>query len=310
MSYFEQSIRPMEPRLSTSLPVGKQYRYQVKWDGMRMLAFGRKGKVRLQGKSLLDKTTKYPELSVLPQLLNGEDFILDGELIALLEGSPSFFSLMRREHQADYNTISQSVPVFYMIFDCLFLDGTWLDKYPWEKRQEILTGILQEDRTVHICASFADGENLLDAVKKQKLEGVVAKNRESPYVEGPRKHPHWQKTKVEQHIEAWVGGISMRNGKVASLILGMEEKDEQESGEVKLRHIGNVSSGLTEQDLSGWQKWGRRHEVSHPPFLKANPVPGRKIVWVEPQRKINVTFNEWTPELKLRAPRVTKGKGI
>ena len=310
MSYFEQSIRPMEPRLSTSLPVGEQYRYQVKWDGMRLLAFGCKGKLRLQGKSLREKTFKYPELSGLPQLLNKEDFILDGELIALLEGSPSFFSLMKREHQANNNIKSPSIPVFYMVFDCLYLDGVWLSKHSWESRQDILTRVLQEDRNVHICASFADGENLLAAVKKQKLEGVVAKKRESPYVEGPHKSPYWLKTKVEQHIEAWVGGISMRNGKVASLILGLEENDEQGSGQIKLRHIGNVSSGLTEQDLSEWQKWGRRHEVSHPLFLKTNPVPGREIIWVEPQRRINVTFNEWTPELKLRAPRVRKGKGL
>ena len=305
MSCFEDSIRPMEPRLSPNLPTGEAYRYQVKWDGMRLLAFGRKGKLRLQGKSLKDKTSKYPELAGLPQLFNGEEFILDGELIALVKGRPCFYSLMRREHTGVY--VASPIPVVYMVFDCLYLDGAWLGKQSWESRQELLTGALQEDGIVSICTSYPDGENLWDAVEKQKLEGVVTKHKESPYISGPRKSPYWLKTKLEQQIKAWVGGLLMRERKVASLLLGVEETDGQSNDPSKiLRYIGNVSSGLTQQDLSAWQKWGYGHQVPQPPFYPVPPAPGRDIIWVEPLRTINVTFNEWTPELKLRAPRLTK----
>ncbi len=306
MSYFEQSIRPMEPRLSPTLPAGEIYRYQVKWDGMRLLAFGHKGKLRLQGKSLRDKTSKYPELAGLPQLCRGEEFILDGELIALLEGRPSFYSLMRREQRGAFIAKNLSIPVFFMVFDCLYLDGAWLGKKSWETRQEILTGALREDGIVRICTSYADGENLWDAVKKQQLEGVVAKQRESPYVSGPRKSPYWLKTKLEQQIEARVGGLFMREHQVASLLLGLDDRGEQSNDHPMLRYIGNVSSGLTQQDLAAWQKWGRLHALSHSPFLPPFPAPGKEILWVEPLHSINVTFNEWTPELKLRAPRITK----
>ena len=306
MSYFEESIRPMEPRLSSSLPAGETFRYQVKWDGMRLLAFGHRGKLRLQGKSLRDKTSKYPELAGLPQLINGEEFILDGELIALLQGRPCFYSLMRREQRGAFGAKNKAIPVFYMVFDCLFLDGAWLGKKSWETRQEILAGALREDGIVRICTSYADGENLWDAVNKQKLEGIVAKQRESPYVTGPRKSPYWLKTKLEQQIEARVGGLLVRDHQVTSLLLGLEERSEQSDGHPVLRYIGNVSSGLTQQDLSAWQKWGRGHAVSRSPFQGPLPAPGKEILWVEPLRSINVTFNEWTPELKLRAPRITK----
>jgi bifunctional non-homologous end joining protein LigD len=306
MSYFDQPIRPMEPRLSSNLPGGEMFSYQVKWDGMRLLAFASKGKLRLQGKSLRDKTAKYPELAVLPQLFNGEEFILDGELIALIQGRPCFYSLMRREQRSAFVTKNYSIPVFYMVFDCLFHDGAWLGKHAWEARQEILAGALREDGIVRICTSFADGENLWDAVKKQRLEGIVAKQRESPYITGPRKSPYWLKIKLEQQIEARVGGLLLRDRQVTSLLLGLEENGEQGNNKPGLRYIGNVSSGLTQQDLADWQKWGRRHELSQHPFLPPFSAPGKEIIWVEPCCSINVTYNEWTPELKLRAPRITK----
>lgn len=187
----------MEPRPSATLPLGNNYYYQVKWDGMRLLAFGYDGKLRLQGKSLRDKTAKYPELSVLAHLVGGGTFILDGELIALVQGRPSFYSLMRREQRGVTVSAASAVPVFYMVFDCLYFDGVWLLQQPWEERQEILRCILQENDTVRRCENYTDGESLLHGVEKQKLEGVVAKKKGSPYVSGPRKSPHWLKTKLQ-----------------------------------------------------------------------------------------------------------------
>ncbi|MEW5919930.1 MAG: hypothetical protein AB1796_03055 [Bacillota bacterium] len=305
MNFFDRRIHPMEPRPSKTLPLGETYGYQVKWDGMRLLAFGRGSELRLQGKSLRDKTSKYPELSGLTRLVRAEEFILDGELIALVEGRPCFYSLMRREHSGSSYLAGRNVPVFYMIFDCLYLDGAWLVEQPWECRQEMLGGALQENETVRICANYDDGESLLAGVEKQNLEGVVAKKRGSPYVSGPRESPYWLKTKLEQQILTLVGGLLLRDQKVVSLLLGLEEGNGSESGRTAtLRYIGNVSSGLTEKDLAEWQKWGRRHAVSDPPFRRPLPAAGREVIWVEPLRGITVTFNEWTPELKLRAPRV------
>lgn len=307
MSFFDLNIYPMEPRLSRELPEGESYRYQVKWDGMRLLAFGCRGRLRLQGKSLLDKTAKYPELSSLPQQVKGEEFILDGELIAMDGGRPSFYNLMSREHRGAAGR--GTIPVFYMVFDCLYFEGDWLEKGPWERRQELLKDILTENDSVHICSTFIDGNSIMEAVVQNKLEGVVAKQNGSPYVRGPGKSPHWLKIKLEQTINARVAGILLRDDQAVSLLLGLAEgTDDPTSGgsSPRLRHIGNVSSGFTQQDLAEWKKWGRRHEISSPHFLYLVPKPGRDVLWVEPLRSIDVTFNEWTPELRLRAPRVKK----
>ncbi len=310
MNFFARRIYPMEPRSSPVLPQGDSYRYQVKWDGMRLLAFGCKGRLRLQGRSLQDKTLKYPELSALPQLVRAGQFILDGELIALTGGRPCFYSLMRREQRGNPAFALDLLPLCYMVFDCLYLEGRWLLEEPWEERQELLCRILQQNDRVRLCANYPDGENLLSAVKKQNLEGVVSKKRDGPYLPGPRKSSCWLKTKLKQQIEALVGGLLLKNKKAVSLLLGLAEGAEKAGGKPgALRYIGKVSSGLTAQDLAAWQKWGSRHELKAPPFQPPLDAPAGEVVWVAPLCRVNVTFDEWTPHLKLRAPRLEPGGG-
>lgn len=303
--FFDQHVYPMEPRRSQEIPGGESYSYQVKWDGMRILAFGRRGELRLQGKKLSDKTKKYPELNVLLQLVKADEFILDGEIIALLNGRPSFYNLMRRENAGFLK--SREIPVFYMVFDILYFGGEWLVKKSWESRQEILAGALERHELVNICNNFDDGASLMDVVEKKQLEGMVAKQKKSPYVNGPRKSPHWLKIKLEQSIDAQVGGVMLKNGKAASLLLGLQDDINEKEGipPGTLRYIGSISSGFTQQELAAWKDWSLKHSVSQSFFRTSVSTPGQ-VLWVEPVRSISVVFNEWTPDLKLRAPRVKK----
>lgn len=305
--FFQQKIVPMEPKTSKVLREDPGFFYQVKWDGVRILAFGENGNVHLQGRSLKNKTTLYPELAVLPELVRGKSFILDGEMIALNNGRPSFFAVMQRERAAPGSVVlmEKNVPVFYMLFDLLYLNGKWLLKCPWEKRQEMLMDVLEKNERIHVTPSYENGDLLLQTVRAYKMEGIVAKKGDSPYIPGPRKSTYWLKTKIEQVIEAYVGGISFKGNKPASLLLGLkiDGPDGQTSG--KLRYIGSVSSGLREKDLEDWFSWALDNNSTISPFTSFTAPSGRSYLWANPVKKITVTFSEWTPDLKLRAPRIS-----
>lgn len=304
---FEQKIVPMEPQSRKIIKEGERdYCFQVKWDGVRILAFIDGERLRLQGRSLKNKTSIYPELAVLPGLVKGNRTILDGEIIALKENRPSFYAVMQRERagSAGISRITALIPVFYMVFDLLFFDDSWLMKKPWSVRQKMLEKYLSENDQVRLTPSYLNGKILFDTVRENKMEGIVAKKTDSPYVPGPRKSSYWFKTKIEQTMEAYVGGISLKNTNPASLLLGMKEEGfEDETG--KMQYIGSVSSGLKTKELAAWYSWALENRLGASPFTNAPLHPGRKLLWVNPIRKVEVTFNEWTPELKLRAPRLT-----
>jgi bifunctional non-homologous end joining protein LigD len=302
---FEQKIAPMEPQSRSALKEGDlNYSFQVKWDGVRMLAFVDGKRMRLQGRSLKNKTSIYPELEVLPELVKGNRIILDGEIIALQENRPSFYAVMQRERTGalGISRISAIIPVFYMVFDLLFFEDSWLMEKPWVFRQEMLEKYLNENDHVRRVPSYKDGKVLLETVRENKMEGIVAKKTDSPYIPGPRKSSYWYKTKIEQTLEAYVGGISLKNSNPASLLLGM--KEEGPKGEI-MQYIGSVSSGLKTKELAAWYSWGIENRLDASPFSNVPLHQGRKLLYINPIRKVEVTFNEWTPDLKLRAPRLT-----
>ncbi len=310
---FEQKIIPMEPQSVKILIEKPDYAYQIKWDGVRLLAFVAGKRVRLQGRSLKDKSALYPELTVLPELVGGKSVILDGEIIALHKNRPSFYKVMQRERAgaASVARLAKMVPVYYMVFDLLFFDGAWLLEQPWEARQEIISKYIAAKKHLHLTPNYQAGEALLKTVQEKGMEGIVAKKKDSLYIPGPRRSSYWLKIKVEQTIEAYVGGIVMRDKRPVSLLLGLAEEETEDvlGPTIKLRYIGNVSSGLREKDLAAWQIWAQENRCTESPFKNFTLSPGKEYLFVEPRRKVRITFSEWTPTLKLRAPRLVTGDG-
>ena len=174
---FEQKIIPMEPQSAKILSENPDYAYQIKWDGVRLLAFVAGKRFRLQGRSLKNKTALYPELAVLPELVGGSSVILDGEVIALHENRPSFYKVMQRERAgaASVARLAKMVPVYYMVFDLLFFDGAWLLEQPWEARQEIISKYIAAKKHLHLTPNYQAGEALLKTVQEKGMEGIVAK---------------------------------------------------------------------------------------------------------------------------------------
>src|SRR5438445_532647 len=156
--------------------------YEVKWDGVRVLSYvnGPAAPLRLQSRNAADITPRYPELEELTALLGSRSAIVDGEVIAFdRDGRPSFGRLQHRMHVADPRAVRQrmvDIPVSYIVFDLLWLDGRSLMEEPYTERRAALEKLGLDGASVQVPASHVGGgAALLEATRKQGLEGVVGK---------------------------------------------------------------------------------------------------------------------------------------
>lgn len=297
----------MEPELHREPFPSDRHIFQVKWDGVRMLVFSSRGDYRLQGRRLKDKTRVYPELSGLPRELSAREAILDGEMVVMINGKPSFAAILQRERTTTVDLIGRMArlnPIQYMIFDLLWLDGEDLRLQPLIARQEKLAKILPHQQlvlpggaTLNLVEDFEDGPGLFRAVDEQGLEGIVAKVKDSPYLTGGKSRL-WLKIKCRRRQLCVVGGFTLRDERFSALLLGVYTNE-------GLFYVGRAGSGLNGRELQLLTEWLPRLTRDQSPFC--NPVErGLQSNWVEPQLVALVEFMEWTEAMHLRSP-VIKG---
>ena len=203
------------------LPEGPEWLFEVKWDGMRLLAEVVDGAVRLSSRTERDVTANFPELHGLPAL--APDVLLDGEVVLLERGIPSFAALADRMHSRSIPRIAAARPVTFMVFDVLRLYGVPLLDRPLAERRATLERMeLAAVPQLSLSPGYTDGAALLDATRQRGMEGVVAKRRDSPYRPG-RRSPDWVKT-THQHTQVClVGGWRPERGsagRIGALLLG------------------------------------------------------------------------------------------
>lgn len=277
--------------------------YEMKWDGVRAVAFIENGQLRLASRTGRDITVAYPELSGLATAA-GTQLLLDGEVVAFDDDQrPSFAQLQQRMHVtsvAQATRLAQRVPVSYLIFDVLHAGGRPLLDVPYARRREILESLGLDGGSWQVPPSFTGyaAADVLAVSRDHGLEGIVAKRLTSPYQPGKRS-PDWRKVKnlrrQEVVVGGWKPGEGARAGQIGSLLVGVY-------GPAGLTYAGHVGTGFTERTLGllGTALAGLRQSSS--PF--AAPVPrehARGAVWVQPRLVIEVTFAVWTPEGRLRA---------
>ncbi|MCM3127695.1 RNA ligase family protein [Paenibacillus provencensis] len=293
-------VIPFEPIRTNLFPVGPPWIAQVKWDGVRMLTYYDGHEVKLINRKRNDRTLQYPEFTQADVYSSASSFILDGELIAFREGKPSFHEIMRRDSLRSERSIRQglkSVPVTYMVFDILYLNGVWVTDRPLSERQQLLAEMIKPHPQVQLVQNFPDGNALFEAVKAQQLEGVVVKDLNSTYaMDG--KDNRWQKRKKNGDLYAVIGGVTFRDKLVNSLLLGLYN----EQGE--LEYIGHAGTGrFTVQDWRTLTEQALSMGVKHMPFVN---IPGRNqgALWIQPELVVRVTFLEWTPGGTMRHPTI------
>src|SRR3954449_3040622 len=232
-----QHVVPMLARLST-LPARQDddnYGYEVKWDGVRAVAYvTKRGTTHLESRNLNDVTRQYPEAAAIGEALEGHAAVLDGEVVAFDEhGRPSFERLQGRMHLTGAAAIgarTRSTPIAYVVFDLLHLDGKSLMRLPYTERRKRLEELDLNGPSWRTPAYHeGQGEALLDASAQQGLEGIVAKRLDSPYEPGKR-NGTWLKIKntrrQELVIGGWVPGEGRRQGRIGALLMGYYDRDE------------------------------------------------------------------------------------
>ncbi|MGB7818608.1 MAG: DNA ligase, partial [Ornithinibacter sp.] len=219
-------MRPMLATVAESVPTGDAWVHEVKWDGMRVLVDVRDGVVTLWSRSERDVTAAFPELAALGE--DYDDMLLDGEVVALDDGRPSFHALAERMHvtrprQAERLAVTR--PVTLMVFDLLRLFGADITGQPWSGRRELLERLDLSGRHWQVPAVHDDGPGLLSATAEQGLEGIVSKRRAAPYAAG-RRSPDWRKTAHRVTHSVVVGGWRREVGssdRLGAVLVGLPD---------------------------------------------------------------------------------------
>ncbi len=278
--------------------------YEMKWDGLRAIAEIDHGRLQLWSRTGRDITAGYPELQPLAATAGVDQAVLDGEIVVFgAEGWPSFEALQQRMNisaPAQVRALLASVPVTYLAFDLLVLDGQPLLDQPYTERRALLEQLELNGRHWQTPPSFTDaaGSEVLEVSQQHGLEGVVAKRLQSRYEPGKRTSA-WRKIKNVHRQEAVVGGwkpgAGNRAGQIGSLLIGVQ-------GPGGLQYAGHVGTGFTQTTLAmlGGKLAPLRRATS--PF--ATPIPpehARAAVWAEPLLVVEVEFGLWTNEGRMRA---------
>jgi bifunctional non-homologous end joining protein LigD len=278
--------------------------FEMKWDGVRVVATADGSAARLVGRSGKDVTATYPEVAEAVAALDLDDTVLDGEVVALDEGgAPSFGRIQQRiglVRPRDVQAARRTVPVRYVVFDLLRLSGSDVTALPYTQRRELLEDLdLDDVDGIDVPAAFdGDLEAATAASRELRLEGVVAKRRDSRYRPGSRSS-HWVKVKHEQHTEVvvvgWRPGRGGRTGGVGSLLLAVPDQ------EGTLVYAGRVGTGFTDRTLADLdERLGPLVQDSAPVEVPRDVA--REAVWVEPRLVGEVSSAGWTGSGHLRHP--------
>lgn len=232
---------PMIPVSDEQIPMGDEWGYQLKWDGVRLLARIGQGSAELYSRRLLPKNSAYPELAGLLASSVGESCLLDGEAFVFDQARqrPVFRRVLERERLRNPAAIARagaSEPVRFAVFDVLHSQGRdWRERPYRERHRELLRLLPVKQERLFVTDLFTDGAGLWSWVEAQGWEGIVSKRLDSTYKEG-KKHRDWLKKKTSIREEVDIVGITYNEGRLASLIMALEGS-----------YFGRVSLGLDEQ---------------------------------------------------------------
>jgi len=296
----------MQPMLATRgdhVPSGPDWAHEVKWDGIRALVEVADGRVRVWSRNENDISVAWPELQALRTL--GRDVLLDGEIVALGQGVPSFGALADRMHVRDVVKVArlaETNPVTLLAFDLLRLDGDDLTRRPLRERRRDLESLGLDvpaiAAAVQVPATYDDGPALLDAAEAQGLEGIVSKRWSSAYHPG-RRSRDWLKFPIRPTGSYVVGGFRFETDsdhRLGAVLVGEPTAD----GLVFRGRVGSGIAGRAGQRLGDLLRPLARDSS---PFAAALPrVDEAGTVWVDPEVVVDVQYLAITRDGRLRQP--------
>lgn len=292
------------PRLKPMLAVQGQafdsddYLYEIKWDGYRGLAY-LEDQTTLLSRNQLDLTPRFPELQGLHLRVQKKPTILDGEIVILQDGKPSFSALQTRGKISDLlkvKRLSRQIPATFIAFDILYKGGENVMGLTTRQRKMLLEEIVEQGPDL-ILSQYVMGSGIdfYQAVTTAGLEGVVAKRLDSPYLSGKRS-PAWRKIRMVHSGEWVICGWEKGEGKrsLGSLILAGNRDG-------RWVYMGKVGTGFTREEEARLLEMLKPLQISAPVFT---PPRGefRQPAWVRPEWVCEVAFSEISPDGRLRHP--------
>ncbi len=265
--------------------------FERKLDGIRCIATRTDGEVTLLSRNNLSLNRRYPEVAEAVGAEPRSRFALDGEIVAFAGSATSFARLADRARH--------HVPVYYYVFDLLWLDGCDTRALPLRTRKRLLRAALSFPDPLRLTPhrNGDAGEAMFAEACRRGWEGVIAKRADSPYTASRSRD--WLKLKCEQGQELLIGGFTAPQGsrvEFGALLLGYYEQGE-------LRYAGKVGTGFDTETLHDLGRELRRRRVPEPPFADARTIRERGVTWVAPELVAQLAFTEWTGGGRLRHPR-------
>jgi bifunctional non-homologous end joining protein LigD len=300
---------PMKATLTKEAFDDDRYIFEFKWDGIRAIAICTEDTM-LVSRTRRNITKTYPELGSIHQQLAALDAIVDGEIVALDDGRPSFERLQQRmnlQNERDIQRMIKKCPVTFVAFDLLYMDGKDLTSLPVERRKELLNEIVVPTPKLTVSPHERTvGKTMFEIAKERRLEGIVAKRLGSPYRPG-RRTKEWLKIKsihdADVVIGGWTPGEGSRSARFGALLVGAYDGDD-------LVFLGAVGTGFNEKMLDTLMPSLLEHEIDKAPFAGGVDAvrggrfgkPIRNPHWTEPVLVSRVEYRELTAGHHLRAP--------
>jgi DNA ligase D-like protein (predicted ligase) len=289
-------VVPMLATLTDQRFSDPEWLFERKLDGERCLAFRDGSNVRLLSRNQLSLNHSYPEVvSALTAQRSSADFIVDGEVVAFQGGRTSFAQLQQR--MGHVAAATRAVPVFYYLFDIVWLDGSDVTELPLRERKRVLRNTIRPGGPLRITSHRnTDGEAMYAEACRKEWEGVIAKRTGAPYSHGRSKD--WLKFKCQAEQEFVIGGWTDPQGSrtgFGALLVGYHQDGE-------LRYAGKVGTGYNRNLLASLGQELRQRERPTSPFADL-PKRSVRVHWTEPELVAEVAFAEWTRDGRLRHPR-------
>jgi len=287
-----KTLEPMKAQLVEDPFDDERWLFEVKWDGIRLISFIDEGKVRLQTRAGRTVDDEYPQLQAISHLVNARQAVLDGEVGRARRGRPApSFQLLQNRGKEDH-------PMQYVVFDIVYYDGQRLFKVPLEDRKRLLRDVVRDAGVLRYSDHvLGQGKAFFKAAQQKRLEGIVAKLRDSAYQPGVRSSA-WLKIKAVLQQEVVVGGFTEPRASrkyFGALLVGVYDDG-------KLVYTGHVGGGFDEKTLAELYKLMKPLIVKQSPFSGTPPRGNEKPTWVKPVLVAEVKFAEWTRDGVMRQP--------
>jgi bifunctional non-homologous end joining protein LigD len=296
-------IEPMLSENADKPPVGDEFVYELKWDGIRALISYDEGKIKIRTRNQNDVTAQFPELLDGEKAFRATNAVFDAEIVSLdKEGKPIFKKVINRMMTSGETNIlknSKASPCYCYVFDCLYLDGRNLMNEPLLKRKEWLKDAIRIESPYRVSEIVEDGNSLFVAAQEHGLEGIMAKRRDSKYLPGKRSDC-WYKIKVRKTGDVVIVGYTKGKGDRGNTF-GALHIAEREGN--KLMYRGKVGTGFDDATIKDIQKAMKEVDVTKKEPDVVGELFDRKIsTWLEPKLMAEVSYSKLTPDKMFREP--------